>query len=633
MIKIALSVFFSSTIALASCNSDNPVVRLDGSGGSLENFKTIDQDGMGICYSAVASVLLKSAYPNEDTPSQIDLAMKYAKEFNEPEDSLRQYINAGFTHKAFNLAVKEKICKAADVNFEVASNVFGSRAMKDYFDSLQYFKDSFDQTNPDKEIYFDKLAAMSADVKKECDKNHNTLIQRSIKNAYYGLYSYYTQTKNEVDSLKQINIDIKNEISKVEEIEEDSKKLRDKKLDLLAEIKAHENEQDTQAVEKKTKRLKKVEEKLYPYESQFTQIKEKIGRDLFAPSSDLLSLQMKGILKDNQSFINDLAPEVSSAKTDLDEIGAFVDGELTLSKNIKDYLAGDFKKEMKDFSSDYKKIIAIDEDAANKFYSDTLRKKFSGLDEIYLTAKGTQLDFKMNNPFYCAQNYLKENLDKGESAPFYNMCTQYEKSDVDKSSYNALASLLKSGSNIDKFFENLTDMIDHLEEVTTSDDGIFDKAQSYLAKQCVEKINYRYSPKKSSKPIYLGVGGSYDKFKTDLKQKKKVLNKFLTKSLDNGHAIGLSIAGKMLKESYNAHAEEMNDSLETEDFEHGLHAVALIGVDCSSEKKKYLIQNSWGTSCLGVKDIPTIKCEEGTGRLWIEEDYLLNNTRYLSVVK
>ncbi len=629
----SLFLFLISSVAFGVCNEQSPVVRLDQPGGSLEKFKTIDQDGMGICYASVASVMLKSAYPNEETPSQLDLAMKYTRDNPDDEASLKKQIDAGKSHTAFNLATKDSVCKAKDINFEVASNDFGSSSMRTYFDKIEAFKSRFDELNPNKDIYFDKLSSLSSQVEKQCDKPHDKLVRISIKNAFISLRSFYLQTRDEVQSMEKIVDDLNRSLPLVKEIEEDAKKLNDKRDDLLNQIAQMSNEESSGVLERKKSQLDKVDEKLKPFNDKLLDIKRNLGEDLFKPSDEKMSQQILEIIEDNKSLIDGLKPEIASAKKDLDEIGTVEGSSVVLSSKVDSYLKGEFRDSLKEFASDFNKVKSINDEQAGEFYNKTVRLKFNGLDDFYHSPKGTLLDFKMNNPFLCAQNYFKENLKRleGEQKPYYNMCTLLEKDDIDETSFDALSSILESGSNMIDLFPNIENLIDHLSDVSQEDD-LFKSASDYLKKQCVDLIDYKSAPKKKAKPVYLGVSGSYESFKTKTSQKKKVLDRHIDKSLDKGHAIGLSIAGKMLKGNYNAFEQESNGTLETEDFEHGLHAVTLIGVDCSSAKKKYLIQNSWGTSCHGVKDIASIKCEEGTGRLWIEEDYLLNNTRYITVV-
>jgi hypothetical protein len=632
MNKIGLLTFLISAVAFGVCTTDKPIVRLDSTGGSLEKFKTIDQDGMGICYSSVATVLLKSAYPDKATPSQIDLAMKYAKKNNDKEDSLKEQINGGFTHKAFNFAMKEKICRGVDVNLEVASNDFSSRSMETYFDTLDAFKKNFDNTKTDESIYFKKLSSISSAIEKECEKPHDKRIRQSIRNAFYSLKSIYDYTIFEAESLKKTNVNLVRSLPLISQIEDDSKKLRLKKENLIREVKDATKKENKKLEKRKQKQLSKILDKLTPFENQLKKIKNDLGDDLFSPSDKLLSIHTKSIIADYRELIVDLRKEAAIMKKSLDGIGTFSNLSIELSPEIENYLKGKFKDKLREFTSDYKMIETITDEQADIFFDETIRKKFPALDAFYLSPSGTLADFKMNNSFICAQYYFQSSLINEEPQKYYNMCNQYAKEEADNDSFNALASILESGSNMNKLFSNIQQMVEHLEGVAANSDT-YDQAYKFLSRQCIDKINYKSATQKSVKPVYFGLNNTYDHFKANLPRKKKILEKQLWRSLDKGHAIGISIAGKMLKGNYNAYAEETNNTLETSDFEHGLHAVALIGVDCSAGKRKYLIQNSWGTSCLGVKDISSIQCEKGTGRLWIDEDYLLNNTRYLSVVK
>lgn len=77
---------------------------------------------------------------------------------------------------------------------------------------------------------------------------------------------------------------------------------------------------------------------------------------------------------------------------------------------------------------------------------------------------------------------------------------------------------------------------------------------------------------------------------------------------------------------------------------HGRHALTLIGYRTVGEKKQIKIQNSWGATCPFIQNaanaIPagllgSVECEldeEGspTGRFWVDEDLLINNSYQLS---
>lgn len=78
---------------------------------------------------------------------------------------------------------------------------------------------------------------------------------------------------------------------------------------------------------------------------------------------------------------------------------------------------------------------------------------------------------------------------------------------------------------------------------------------------------------------------------------------------------------------------------------HGRHALTLIGYRTKEGKKQIKIQNSWGQSCPFLKGEPAaipsgmqglVECEmengRPTGRFWVDEDLLINNSYQLSVM-
>lgn len=78
---------------------------------------------------------------------------------------------------------------------------------------------------------------------------------------------------------------------------------------------------------------------------------------------------------------------------------------------------------------------------------------------------------------------------------------------------------------------------------------------------------------------------------------------------------------------------------------HGRHALTLIGYRTIGEKKQIKIQNSWGPTCPFLQNtanaVPValaqkVECEmqdgRPTGRFWVDEDLLINNSYQLSVM-
>ncbi len=78
---------------------------------------------------------------------------------------------------------------------------------------------------------------------------------------------------------------------------------------------------------------------------------------------------------------------------------------------------------------------------------------------------------------------------------------------------------------------------------------------------------------------------------------------------------------------------------------HGRHALTLIGYRTKEGKKQIKIQNSWGQACPFLKGEPPfiasemqglVECEmengRPTGRFWVDEDLLINNSYQLSVM-
>ena len=74
---------------------------------------------------------------------------------------------------------------------------------------------------------------------------------------------------------------------------------------------------------------------------------------------------------------------------------------------------------------------------------------------------------------------------------------------------------------------------------------------------------------------------------------------------------------------------------------HGYHAMTIVSSEVlSNGKKRYLVQNSWGSKCdfpLTQNGSGLMACEYNgirtTGRFWVDSDLLLNNTVALNILQ
>lgn len=116
-----------------------------------------------------------------------------------------------------------------------------------------------------------------------------------------------------------------------------------------------------------------------------------------------------------------------------------------------------------------------------------------------------------------------------------------------------------------------------------------------------------------------------------------------------GRAVGVSICTGFFKSTTPINSQYCDDDVPGV-ADHGRHAVTLIGYRPGpTGKRQFLIQNSWGNSCpfrQGIGgSIPAalqnlVECEvtpgaiaSPTGRFWVDEDLLFNNTYQLSTYR
>jgi hypothetical protein len=116
-----------------------------------------------------------------------------------------------------------------------------------------------------------------------------------------------------------------------------------------------------------------------------------------------------------------------------------------------------------------------------------------------------------------------------------------------------------------------------------------------------------------------------------------------------GRALGVSICTGFFKATTPVDSKFCDED-EPGVADHGRHAVTLIGYrQGPNNKRQFLIQNSWGNSCPFkqgfTSNVPPalqnlVECEvtpgaiaSPTGRFWVDEDLLFNNTYLMSTFR
>ncbi len=163
---LLISLLASGHAFAQSCGdiADGTVVRLDAPGKSLQNFRTQDQDGLGICYANTGSVLLQSKLPGNPEISYLNIAAVHAEKAVAPEvrknNTDRGYrdgsnaplMDSGNICTAINALIeKGGVCKRSDVALEQFFHSANSpiaadktHIQKDIVDKLsKYYDDVF----------------------------------------------------------------------------------------------------------------------------------------------------------------------------------------------------------------------------------------------------------------------------------------------------------------------------------------------------------------------------------------------------------------------------------------------------------------------------------------------------------
>lgn len=127
--------------------------------------------------------------------------------------------------------------------------------------------------------------------------------------------------------------------------------------------------------------------------------------------------------------------------------------------------------------------------------------------------------------------------------------------------------------------------------------------------------------------------------------KNETINHMVSE-LCNMNPVGISVCGDFLKSDQPVDLKKCDKAvLNSMGMKRGLHAMSVVGYKTSdSGKRLFLIQNSWGRTCPFMKDniffkknyTGLVECEERdgmpTGRFWIEENLLLDNTTQIAVL-
>lgn len=168
--------FMSFNLVAQDCGNiaNGQVVRLDEAGGSLQNSKVQDQDGLGTCYANTASVLLQSALPNNPDVSYINLALGYAEKHSANKNgSSYAYDSAGnllltggLVCESIQEAKKNGVCNRRDVPLE--NGLFHAEA--------GHFSDSGHAQNK----LLEKVSRYYDDVNKEFNNGRKVQDQSSV---------------------------------------------------------------------------------------------------------------------------------------------------------------------------------------------------------------------------------------------------------------------------------------------------------------------------------------------------------------------------------------------------------------------------------------------------------------------
>ena len=143
--------------------TEGPEINLSSPGGSLENLRTTDQNGLGICHIEQLHKMLKAKLPGHPDLARVQLAMAEKKKRDEDKSDKKAlrwmsadlktggtYIDAGSSCGAYNLIKGSRICLAESDRFEQLTNL-KPNYQSEIMHRLSYYFDN-NQKSPTEEI-------------------------------------------------------------------------------------------------------------------------------------------------------------------------------------------------------------------------------------------------------------------------------------------------------------------------------------------------------------------------------------------------------------------------------------------------------------------------------------------------
>lgn len=576
MIKnnILLATLIVSGNAFAqSCGdiADGTVVRLDSPGKSLQNFRTQDQDGLGICYANTGSVLLQSKLPGNPEISYLNIASVHAEKANAPmvrknntdratKEGDIPLMDAGNPCRAINALVeKGSVCKRSDV------------ALEQFFHSANS-PIAADKTHIQKDIV-DKLSKYYDDVFKSFGRN--------------------TADK--------------------------APKGQDELMALIAP------KQATPKFEEYKNALKHV----------LSKKKEKFTQDFcLKPDTKQAEAVVSNLMGRIYEFVNNPKNAKNPHLKTIRETGKKL-GETVRGRNSKGayfFIITVGQDTKKSLENNYVKAITNTNIPQEKAMLNAIKALSPAFNDAALAALGGFGGEAKFNFIVDEDRYIKKNIEECTKKAQFEYFTNENGLKRDFQNDTCLSKYVNHADNIKQLvttldrsnLKNLDSLYSFLMDLPEMN---YEQAMmKMLGPDCPDQKKLKLPPglKCETTSLYYQSGDTDESF---LRESKNKIRSLAKEEIGRGGAVGMSMCTQFYdKETPNAF---YNKTKQCSNTLHGFHAVSMVGYKCEAGKMKYLIQNSWGE----WDDAKLRFLETEPGKAWMTEDDLARNTNEMYQIK
>ncbi len=650
-------------IPVSSVWAENPClakadyeVRLDSPGNGLENFKTIDQDGVGVCYAVSATTVMKSVLPGNPDLSFLDYAVQFKRNAHNDNangalketskknhhlkegDDKKSVLDGGWgvcTH--FDKMMQKGFCPKNKITAE-SPNQNPSEQMQ----SLLLLNEIFDLKTNSKPEDFD---AIMKSVDQFIENERKSFLRiceefpQEMKKMLEDIYEHKKRKIDEVQHSERKKIKKKGILSEdVNSLDQDLQKTNAEIQSLNDKIEKIENDRKEELSQFDQKLGKKLVGKVLPgvQENQKEKIERKYRKLLSGPTlkkSELIeqkeSLESElSIQNGSLKKINDIENDIEKIKKDMDQIGKQVpDEKAGILGATKFEFAPDLEEKL---NVEYRNNIQGGANAiqvAKDFVKKHVLKNQTDQDTLSLvdkTYRNLDSDNEKKDPQSCRRTNNAFNFEK-EKSLFLEKNKDHCKNNLVKNS--AIKVLEEIGNLILLDLDPRTYIKDLSNKKLNFD--FFDKV---IGSSCLDSDRIKPDPMmKCKEHDFSAQADQFDskgsskasKSENFVENRKKEFFKNASSSLDSGRAIDLAICADAL------YPNQKNSNFGLS-CNKNKHAVTLIGYGCKNGKTRYLIQNSWGeNSSHNPKHEPDSKRK---GAFWSEDEEIIKDVARYSVI-